>query len=58
MEAVRTSEKQYIGRQTWDALRQDPRSLEADVQRSVDEAAESIGVKLLEYQVKDMQLQS
>jgi regulator of protease activity HflC (stomatin/prohibitin superfamily) len=54
-EVIRTSEKKYVGGQTWDALRQDTRSLEADLQRNVDEASEPIGVKLLGYEVKDLQ---
>jgi regulator of protease activity HflC (stomatin/prohibitin superfamily) len=56
-EVVRTSQKRYVGGQTWDALRQDTRSLEAEVLRSVDEAAEPIGVKLFGYEVKDLQPQ-
>jgi regulator of protease activity HflC (stomatin/prohibitin superfamily) len=56
-EVVRTSQKRYVAGQTWDALRQDARSLEADVQRSVDEASEAIGVKLSGYEVKDLQPQ-
>lgn len=54
-EVVRTSEKTYVARQTWDALRQDTRALEADVQRNVDAAAEPIGVKLSGYEVTDLQ---
>ncbi|MDQ6802175.1 MAG: SPFH domain-containing protein [Acidobacteriota bacterium] len=56
-EVVRTSQKRYVAGQTWDALRQDTRALEAEVQRGVDEASETIGVKLLEYTVRDLQLQ-
>jgi regulator of protease activity HflC (stomatin/prohibitin superfamily) len=56
-ELVRTSQKRYVAGQTWDALRQDSRSFEAEVQRAVDEAAESVGLKLVEYSVKDMQPQ-
>ncbi len=53
-ELVRASQKRYVAGQTWDALRQDRRSLEAEVQRSVDEALEPIGVKLLGYEAKDL----
>lgn len=56
-EVIRTLQKRYVAGQTWDALRQDTRALEAEVQRSVDEASEPIGVKLLEYTVKDLQPQ-
>ena len=56
-ELVRTSQKRYVAGQTWDALRQDSRSFEAEVQRAVDEAAENVGLKLVEYSVKDMQPQ-
>jgi len=54
-EVVRASQKRYVGGQTWDALRQDTRSLEADVQRNVDAASDPIGVKLSGYEVKDLQ---
>ncbi len=54
-ELVRASQRRYVAAQTWDALREDRRSLEAEVLRSVDEASEAIGVKLLEYEVKDLQ---
>jgi len=57
-ELVRGSQKRYVAGQTWDALRQDTRSFEAEVKRVVDEVSESIGLKVDDYTVKDLQLQS
>ena len=52
---VRVSQKRYAAGQTWDALREDTRSFEAEVQRAVDAGAEGVGLKLTEYAVKDIQ---
>jgi regulator of protease activity HflC (stomatin/prohibitin superfamily) len=53
---MRTSQKHYVAGQTWDSLRQDSRSLESEVLRNADALAETIGVKVLEYTVRDLQL--
>jgi regulator of protease activity HflC (stomatin/prohibitin superfamily) len=54
-ELVRTWQKRYVGGQTWDALHQDTRSLEAEVKRGVDEASDAFGIKMEDYNVKDLQ---
>jgi len=56
-ELVRTSQKRYVAGETWDALREDSRSLEREVLQSVDELTEAIGVKVLEYTVRGLQLE-
>ena len=55
-ELVRTSQKRYVEGETWDSLRENSRSLEREVLRSVEAPAEAIGVKVLEYKVRDLQL--
>ena len=55
-EFVRGAQKRYAAGQTWDALRDDTRSLEAEVQRGVADVSETFGVKIDEYAVKDLQL--
>jgi regulator of protease activity HflC (stomatin/prohibitin superfamily) len=54
-ELMRTGQRRYIQDKTWDALREDTRSLEGDVMTYTDTAADALGVKVLEYQVKDLQ---
>ena len=53
---VRTSQRRYIEGKTWDALREDTRSLEGEVMSNVDAPAEAVGVKVLEYHVRDLQV--
>jgi regulator of protease activity HflC (stomatin/prohibitin superfamily) len=53
---MRTSQKRYVETQTWDALREDTRSLEREVLNYVLAPAEAVGVRVLEYQVRDLQL--
>ena len=54
-ELVRGSQKRHVAGQTWNALREDTRSLEAEVQRGVAEVSETVGVRLDEYAVKNLQ---
>jgi len=53
---VRTSQKRYVEGETWDSLREDRRSLEREVLRNVEAPAEAVGVKVLKYEVQDLQL--
>lgn len=55
---VRTSQKRYVEGKTWDSLREDRRSLEREVLRNVEAHAETVGVTFLEYEVRDLQLQT
>jgi regulator of protease activity HflC (stomatin/prohibitin superfamily) len=57
-ELVRTSQKRYVEGETWDSLREDSRSLEREVLRNVEAPAEAVGVIVLEYEVRDLQLQA
>jgi regulator of protease activity HflC (stomatin/prohibitin superfamily) len=53
--AVRTYQKKYVEGQNWESLREDTRSAESEILRNVDGLAEAVGVKVLEYEVKDLQ---
>ena len=53
---MRTSQKRYVETQTWDALREDTRSLEREVLNYVLAPAEAVGVRVLEYQMRDLHL--
>ncbi len=55
-ELVRTSQKRYVEGETWDSIREDRASLEREVLRKVEASAEAVGVKVLEYEVRDLQL--
>jgi regulator of protease activity HflC (stomatin/prohibitin superfamily) len=53
--AVQTFQKKYVEGQKWESLREDTRSAESEILRDVDGLAETVGVKVLEYEVKDLQ---
>jgi regulator of protease activity HflC (stomatin/prohibitin superfamily) len=53
---VRTSQKRYVETQTWESLREDRRSLQLEVMRGVEAAAETVGVKVLGYELRKLDL--
>ena len=57
LETVRASQKRYIEGEAWDSLRENTRLLENEVLRNVDAFAETVGVKVLEYEVRDLHLE-
>lgn len=57
LETVRASQKRYIAGETWDSLHESTRTLESEVMRNVDALAETVGVKVLEYEVRDLHLE-
>ena len=56
LEIVRASQKRYIEGEAWDALRENTRSLENEILRNAEEPTEAFGVRVLEYEVRDLHL--
>jgi hypothetical protein len=54
---VRASQKRYIEGEAWDSLRENTRLLENEVLRNVDALAETVGVKVIEYEVRDLHIE-
>ena len=54
---VRVSQKRFIEGEVWDSLRENTRSLENEILRNAEAPAEAFGVKVLEYEVRDLHLE-
>lgn len=55
---IQASERRRIANRMWEALREDRRSFQREVLGDADAASDAVGVKVLEYEVRDLQVRA
>lgn len=56
-ELVRTVQNRFVDQVDWEFLRENSRSLEREVLHDLEAPAETVGVKVLGYEMRDLKLQ-